>query len=147
MAEKKANPGKLSIHTENIFPIIKKWLYSEHDIFLRELISNAIDAMSKRKALNPEIDEKELKVEVKINKKKKTIQIIDAGIGMNATEVKKYINQIAFSGAEDFVEKFKDKQNSIIGHFGLGFYSSFMVADKVTIDTLSYKANSKPVFW
>jgi len=147
MADKKANSGKLSIHTENIFPIIKKWLYSEHDIFLRELISNAIDAMSKRRALNPELDEKELKIEVKINKKKKTIQIIDAGIGMNATEVKKYINQIAFSGAEDFVEKFKDKQNSIIGHFGLGFYSSFMVAKKVTIDTLSYKANSKPAFW
>lgn len=147
MAEKKVNPGKLSIHTENIFPIIKKWLYSEHDIFLRELISNAIDAMIKRKAVNPEVDEKELKVEVKVNKKKRTIQISDSGIGMNVTEVKKYINQIAFSGAEDFIEKFKDKQSSIIGHFGLGFYSSFMVASKVTIDTLSYKPNSKPAFW
>ncbi|MDO9576736.1 MAG: molecular chaperone HtpG [Candidatus Cloacimonadales bacterium] len=147
MTEKKVNLGKLSIHTENIFPIIKKWLYSEHDIFLRELISNAIDAMSKRKIVNPEIDEKELKVEVKVNKKKRTIQISDSGIGMNATEVKKYINQIAFSGAEDFIEKFKDKQSSIIGHFGLGFYSSFMVAEKVTIDTLSYKANSTPAFW
>ena len=147
MSEKKTNAGKLSIHTENIFPIIKKWLYSEHDIFLRELISNAIDAMNKRKALNPEMDEKELKIEIKVNKKKKTIQISDSGIGMTASEVKKYINQIAFSGAEDFIGKFKDKQSSIIGHFGLGFYSSFMVAKKVTIDTLSYKTNSKPTFW
>ncbi len=148
MAEKKTTKkGKLSIHTENIFPIIKKWLYSEHDIFLRELISNSIDALNKRKMLQPELAEKDLKVEVKINKNKKTIQVIDYGIGMTAAEVKKYINQIAFSGAEDFVEKFKDKQSNIIGHFGLGFYSSFMVADKVTIDTLSYKKNSKPVHW
>jgi molecular chaperone HtpG len=139
--------GKLSIHTENIFPIIKKWLYSEHDIFLRELISNAVDAMHKRKHLEPELEEEQLKIEVKVNKKKKTLQIIDSGIGMTAAEVKKYINQIAFSGAEDFIEKFKDKQANIIGHFGLGFYSSFMVAEKVTIDTLSYKKNSKPAYW
>jgi len=139
--------GKLSIHTENIFPIIKKWLYSEHDIFLRELISNAVDAISKRKAIEPDLDEKDLKIEVKVNKKKNTIEVIDHGIGMTASEVKKYINQIAFSGAEDFVEKFKDKQANIIGHFGLGFYSTFMVAKKVTIDSLSHKKNSKPVFW
>ncbi len=144
MAEK--NTGKLSIHTENIFPIIKKWLYSEHDIFLRELISNSVDAMSKRKAIDNDIVD-DLKIEIKINKKKKTIQVIDYGIGMTATEVKKYINQIAFSGAEDFVEKFKDKQSTIIGHFGLGFYSSFMVAKKVTIDSLSYKKGTKPTFW
>ncbi len=139
--------GKLSIHTENIFPIIKKWLYSEHDIFLRELISNAVDAMSKRKAIQPELKEEDLKIEVKINKKKKTLQVIDYGIGMTASEIKKYINQIAFSGAEDFIEKYKDKQSSIIGHFGLGFYSSFMVAKKVTIDSLSFKKGSKPAFW
>ena len=145
MSEK--NTGKLSIHTENIFPIIKKWLYSEHDIFLRELISNAIDAMNKRKAIDESITKDELKINININKKKKTLEIIDNGIGMTASEVKKYINQIAFSGAEDFVEKFKDKQSSIIGHFGLGFYSSFMVAKKVTIDSLSYKKNTKPAFW
>jgi len=139
--------GKLSIHTENIFPIIKKWLYSEHDIFLRELISNAVDAMSKRKAIQPELKEEDLKIEIKINKKKKTLQVIDYGIGMTASEIKKYINQIAFSGAEDFIEKYKDKQSSIIGHFGLGFYSSFMVAKKVTIDSLSFKKGSKPAFW
>jgi molecular chaperone HtpG len=139
--------GKLSIHTENIFPIIKKWLYSEHDIFLRELISNAVDAISKRKAIEPDLDEKDLKIEIKVNKKKNAIEVIDHGIGMTATEVKKYINQIAFSGAEDFVEKFKDKQANIIGHFGLGFYSTFMVAKKVTIDSLSYKKNSKPAYW
>ncbi len=149
MARTKADlkSGKLSIHTENIFPIIKKWLYSEHDIFLRELISNAIDALNKRKAADPDVDEKTLKIEIKVNKKKKTLQVIDNGIGMTASEIKKYINQIAFSGAEDFIEKFKDKQSNIIGHFGLGFYSSFMVAQKVTIDSLSYKANSKPAFW
>ena len=139
--------GKLSIHTENIFPIIKKWLYSEHDIFLRELISNAVDAISKRKTIEPDLDEKDLKIEIKVNKKKNTIEVIDHGIGMTAAEVKKYINQIAFSGAEDFVEKFKDKQANIIGHFGLGFYSTFMVAKKVTIDSLSYRKNSKPAYW
>ncbi|HHE38038.1 MAG TPA: molecular chaperone HtpG [Candidatus Cloacimonetes bacterium] len=145
MTDKKT--GKLSIHTENIFPIIKKWLYSEHDIFLRELISNAIDAMNKRKAIDPEVKSEDLKIEIKTNKKKKTLEVIDYGIGMNATEIKKYINQIAFSGAEDFIEKYKDKQSSIIGHFGLGFYSSFMVAKKVTIDSLSFKKGSHPAFW
>ncbi len=144
MADKK---GKISIHTENIFPIIKKWLYSEHDIFLRELISNSVDALNKRKAVDPDVKEEDLKIQIKLNEKKKTIQVIDSGIGMNATEIKKYINQIAFSGAEDFVEKYKDKQSSIIGHFGLGFYSSFMVSKKVTIDSLSYKKNSKPAYW
>ena len=143
----KPEEGRISIHTENIFPIIKKWLYSEHDIFLRELISNAIDALSKRKAVNAEVKKEDLKVEIRTNKKKKTIEIIDYGIGMTETEIKKYINRIAFSSAEDFVEKFKDKQTSIIGHFGLGFYSSFMVAEKVTIDSLSYKKGSKPAFW
>jgi molecular chaperone HtpG len=145
MAEKQQ--GTLSIHTENIFPIIKKWLYSEHDIFLRELISNAVDAMSKRKAIQPDLSEENLKIEVKVNKTKKTLEIIDYGIGMTSEEVEKYINQIAFSGAEEFVEKFKDKQTSIIGHFGLGFYSSFMVAEKVTIDTLSYQDGAEPARW
>ena len=139
--------GTLSIHTENIFPIIKKWLYSEHDIFLRELISNAIDAMNKRKAIDSNVKPEDLKIKIKLDKKKKTIQIIDSGIGMTAEEIEKYINQIAFSGAEDFVEKFKDKQTSIIGHFGLGFYSTFMVADKVTIDSLSYQEGATPAFW
>ena len=145
MTDKKT--GKLSIHTENIFPIIKKWLYSEHDIFLRELISNAIDAMNKRKAIDPEVKSEDLKIEIKTNKKKKTLEVIDYGIGMNATEIKKYINQIAFSGAEDFVEKYKESEHAIIGHFGLGFYSSFMVAKKVTIDSLSFKKGSHPAFW
>ena len=147
MAEKKPVSGKLSIHTENIFPIIKKWLYSEHDIFLRELISNAIDAMNKRKAIDPDLDEKEMKIEIKTNKTKKTLQVIDHGIGMSAAEIKKYINQIAFSGAEDFIKKYKDKQDSIIGHFGLGFYSSFMVADKVSIESLSSRKGAVPAYW
>ncbi len=145
--QKRARYGKLSVHTENIFPIIKKWLYSEHDIFLRELISNAIDAMQKRKAINPELTEEDLKVEIKLSKKEKSIQVIDYGIGMTAEEIKRYINQIAFSGAEDFIQKFKDKQSNIIGHFGLGFYSSFMVADKVTLDSLSYEESSQPAYW
>ncbi len=144
MTDKK---GKISIHTENIFPIIKKWLYSEHDIFLRELISNSVDALNKRKIVDSEVKEEDLKIQIKLDKKKKTIQIIDNGIGMTATEIKKYINQIAFSGAEDFVEKYKDKQSNIIGHFGLGFYSSFMVSKKVTIDSLSYKKNTKAAYW
>lgn len=143
----KMNKGKLSIHTENIFPIIKKWLYSEHDIFLRELVSNGIDALQKRKAIDPDIKEEDLKIIIKANKKKKAIEVIDTGIGMTQSEIKKYINQIAFSGAEDFVEKFKDKQANIIGHFGLGFYSSFMVSKKVTIDSLSYKKGTKPAYW
>lgn len=147
MAEKKKEKGSLSIHTENIFPIIKKWLYSQHDIFLRELISNSIDAISKRKYADSNYKLEDMQVEVKLDKGKKTLQVIDTGIGMTADEVKKYINQIAFSGAEEFVNKFKDVQSNIIGHFGLGFYSSFMVAEKVTIDTLSYVEGSEPAFW
>ena len=143
--EKKS--GSLSIHTENIFPIIKKWLYSEHDIFIRELVSNATDAMRKRKIMDPTVNDEELRVEIEIDKKKRTIQIIDYGIGMNQQEIEKYINQIAFSGAEDFVEKFKEQQSNIIGHFGLGFYSSFMVSEKVTIDSLSMTEKSEPAFW
>lgn len=147
MAEKKKEKGSLSIHTENIFPIIKKWLYSQHDIFLRELVSNSVDAMSKRKYADPNFKLEDMKVEVKLDKGKKTLQVIDYGIGMTAEEIKKYINQIAFSGAEEFINKFKDVQSNIIGHFGLGFYSSFMVADKVTIDSLSYVEGSEPAFW
>ncbi|MDP8322628.1 MAG: molecular chaperone HtpG [Candidatus Stygibacter australis] len=147
MAEQKKGHGKLSIHTENIFPIIKKWLYSEHDIFLRELVSNSVDAMSKRTAIEPELDREQLKIEIKSDKKAKTLQIIDNGIGMTREEVKKYINQIAFSGAEEFVDKYKEKQNAIIGHFGLGFYSTFMVSDKVTIDTLSREEGAEPAYW
>ena len=147
MSEKKKETGNLSIHTENIFPIIKKWLYSQHDIFLRELVSNAIDALNKRKYADANFKLEDMKVEIKLDKGKKTIQVIDSGIGMTAEEVRKYINQIAFSGAEEFVNKFKDVQSNIIGHFGLGFYSSFMVAEKVTIDTLSYVEGSEAAFW
>jgi molecular chaperone HtpG len=145
MADEKK--GNLSIHTENIFPIIKKWLYSEHDIFLRELISNAIDAMNKRKLVDSTVGPEDLKVQIKVNKKKKTIQVIDSGIGMTAEEIEKYINQIAFSSAEDFVDKFKDKQDKIIGQFGLGFYSSFMISEKVTIDSLSYQEGAEAAYW
>ncbi|MCB5230808.1 MAG: molecular chaperone HtpG [Candidatus Cloacimonas sp.] len=147
MSDKKKTEGQLSIHTENIFPIIKKWLYSEHDIFSRELISNAIDAMQKRKVVDASVNEDDLKIEIKINKKKRTLEFIDYGIGMTAEEIEKYINQIAFSGAEEFVEKYKDKQSSIIGHFGLGFYSAFMVAERVTIDSLSWQEGAEPAFW
>ncbi|WP_252233654.1 molecular chaperone HtpG [Clostridium sp. ZS1] len=147
--------GNISIHTENIFPIIKKWLYSDKDIFIRELISNACDAISKLKRLSAlgeaNVDENEkFKVTVIVNKEKKILKFIDNGIGMTEEEVKKYINQVAFSGAEDFVEKYKDKMDEgsdIIGHFGLGFYSAFMVSDKVQIDTLSYKEGSEPTRW
>ena len=131
--------GQINVQTENIFPIIKKFLYSDHEIFLRELVSNAVDASQKIKVLaaNGEYKGKlgDLKVEVLLNKEEKTITIKDSGIGMNAEEIDKYINQIAFSGAEEFVEKYKGKEGSehIIGHFGLGFYSAFMVADKVQI--------------
>lgn len=144
---KEKETGALSIHTENIFPIIKKWLYSQHDIFLRELISNATDAINKRKYAQTDLNEADMKIEVKLDKKKKTLQVIDTGIGMTDEEIRKYINQIAFSGAEEFITKFKDVQTNIIGHFGLGFYSSFMVADKVTIDSLSYLEGSVPAFW
>ena len=146
--------GNLSINSENIFPIIKKWMYSDHDIFFRELISNGCDAITKLKKLSlmgeyelPE-DYKPV-IKVSVSSKEKTITFTDNGLGMTAEEVNEYINQIAFSGAEAFLEKYKDKTNEdqIIGHFGLGFYSAFMVAEKVAIDTLSYKEGSKPVHW
>ena len=146
--------GSLSINSDNIFPIIKKWLYSDHDIFYRELISNGCDAITKLKKLDmmgeytlP--DDYEAKIRVVINPEEKTLKFIDNGLGMTADEVEEYINQIAFSGATDFIEKYKDKANDdqIIGHFGLGFYSAFMVADEVHIDTLSYKEGATPVHW
>ena len=146
--------GSLSINSDNIFPIIKKWLYSDHDIFYRELVSNGCDAITKLKKLDmmgeytlP--DDYEAKVEVHVNPTEKTLKFIDNGLGMTADEVEEYINQIAFSGATDFLEKYKDKSNDdqIIGHFGLGFYSAFMVADEVHIDTLSYKEGATPVHW
>ncbi len=146
--------GSLSINSENIFPIIKKWLYSDHDIFVRELISNGCDAITKLKKLaligETELsDENEWKIIVRTNPEEKTLTFIDNGIGMTADEVKEYINQIAFSGATDFLEKYKNKasEDQIIGHFGLGFYSAFMVAHKVTIDTLSYKDGAVSVHW
>ena len=149
-----AKKGSLSINSENIFPIIKKWLYSDHDIFYRELISNGCDAITKLKKLAlmgeyEEPEETEYKIQVTVNSEDKTITVEDNGIGMTAEEVEEYINQIAFSGAQDFLAKYKDKANEdqIIGHFGLGFYSAFMVADKVTIDTLSYKKDAEPVHW
>ncbi len=146
--------GSLSINSENIFPIIKKWLYSDHDIFYRELISNGCDAVTKLKKLDmmgeytlP--DGYQGKIEVVVDPQKKTLTFTDNGLGMTADEVDEYINQIAFSGATDFIEKYKDKSNSdqIIGHFGLGFYSAFMVANEVHIDTLSYQEGAKPVHW
>ena len=146
--------GSLSINSDNIFPIIKKWLYSDHDIFYRELVSNGCDAITKLKKLDmmgeytlP--DDYEAKVEVRVNPTEKTLKFIDNGLGMTADEVEEYINQIAFSGATDFLEKYKDKSNDdqIIGHFGLGFYSAFMVDDEVHIDTLSYKEGATPVHW
>ncbi|RYY58614.1 MAG: molecular chaperone HtpG [Chitinophagaceae bacterium] len=145
--------GTISIHTENIFPIIKKFLYSDHEIFLRELVSNAVDATQKIKRLSSLGQYKgelgELQVEVAFDKDKKTITISDGGLGMTADEIKKYINQIAFSGATEFVEKFKDSKdaNELIGKFGLGFYSAFMVAEKVEIQTLSYQDGAQPVRW
>ncbi len=149
-----ANKGSLTINSENIFPIIKKWLYSDHDIFYRELISNGCDAVTKLKKLTllgeyETSEEETYRIDVITSSNDKTITIIDNGIGMTAEEVEEYINQIAFSGATDFLEKYKDKASSdqIIGHFGLGFYSAFMVADKVTIETLSYKEGAKPVYW
>ncbi len=151
MAEKH---GSLSINSDNIFPIIKKWLYSDHDIFYRELISNGCDAITKLKKLEmmgeytyPENAKND--IHVIIDPEHKTLKFIDTGLGMTADEVEEYINQIAFSGATDFIEKYKDKANDdqIIGHFGLGFYSAFMVADEVHIDTLSYKEGAAPVHW
>ncbi|CUQ91013.1 MULTISPECIES: molecular chaperone HtpG [Mediterraneibacter] len=151
MAVKK---GTLSIDSENIFPIIKKWVYSDHDIFVRELVSNGCDAITKLKKLDM-MGEYELpegykpKIEVIVNPEEKTMKFIDNGLGMTAEEVEEYITQIAFSGATQFLEKYKDKttEDDMIGHFGLGFYSAFMVADEVQIDTLSYKEGAKPVHW
>lgn len=145
--------GDISIHTENILPIIKKWLYSDHEIFLRELVSNAFDAITKLQKIAKKEGLKHIPAEGKINitvdKEKKTITVSDNGVGLDAEEAQKYINQIAFSGAEDFLKKYKEKdeKSQIIGHFGLGFYSSFMVAKKVEIRSLSYKEGATPILW
>lgn len=143
--------GKIGVTSENLFPIIKKFLYSDHDIFLREIVSNAVDATQKLKTLASKGeysgDVSDLKVKVSLDAEAKTITISDNGIGMTAEEIEKYINQIAFSGANDFLDKYKDDANAIIGHFGLGFYSSFMISDKVDIITKSYKEGSKAVKW
>jgi molecular chaperone HtpG len=148
-----AEKGSISIHTENIFPIIKKFLYSDHEIFLRELVSNAVDATQKLKKLsslgefNGELGD--LRIEVSFDKKKNTITVSDKGLGMTGEEIKKYINQIAFSGATEFVEKFKDEADAkdIIGKFGLGFYSAFMVADKVEVVSKSFKDGTEGARW
>ena len=146
-----ATTGKIGVTTENIFPVIKKFLYSDHEIFLRELVANAVDATQKMKALAASgeyaAELGELSVRVELDEATKTLKIIDNGIGMTSEEVDKYINQIAFSSAGEFLEKYKDQLNSIIGHFGLGFYSAFMVAEKVTIETLSWKEGAKAVKW
>ncbi len=144
--------GNISIHTESIFPIIKKWLYSDHEIFLRELVSNAVDAMKKLSMVSRSgeyaDDAGDMEITITIDKNKKTLSISDTGIGMTADEIKKYINQVAFSSAEEFVQKYQaTSDEQIIGHFGLGFYSAFMVASQVEIETLSYKADSKAVHW
>ena len=145
--------GSISINTENIFPIIKKWLYSEKDIFIREIVSNASDAINKLKKLESlgeaEVPDCEWRIDVALDEENRTISVTDNGIGMTADEVEKYINQIAFSGAKDFIEKYNGKTDDaqIIGHFGLGFYSAFMVSDKVEIDSLSYVAGSEAVHW
>ena len=151
MAEKK---GNLSINSENMFPIIKKWLYSDHDIFYREVISNACDAVTKIKKLDGMGDYAlpegwKPRVDIIVSDKEKTVKIVDNGLGMAADEVEQYINQVAFSGATDFLEKYKDKdaKDQIIGHFGLGFYSTFMVSDSVEIDTLSYQEGAQAVHW
>ena len=143
--------GTIGVTTDNIFPVIKKFLYSDHEIFLRELVSNAVDATQKLKTLSSFGDFKgelgTMNVTVSIDKNKGTLTISDRGIGMTAEEIDKYINQIAFSGAEEFLEKYKNDANAIIGHFGLGFYSSFMVFKKVEIRTLSYKEGAQAVMW
>ena len=147
--------GNLSINSENFLPIIKKWLYTDKDIFVRELVSNGCDAVSKFKKLvslgeAEALENEEYKINVKVDAPNKTITISDNGLGMTADEIKKYINQIAFSGATDFIAKYEEKQaegNDIIGHFGLGFYSAFMVADKVEIDSLSYQKGAKSAKW
>ena len=143
--------GNIGVTTENIFPVIKKFLYSDHDIFLREMVSNAVDATQKMKTLSTIGEFKgelgDLSVRVILDEKAGTLTIRDHGIGMTAEEIEKYINQIAFSGVNDFLEKYQDKAEAIIGHFGLGFYSSFMVSKKVEIITKSYKEGSKAVKW
>jgi molecular chaperone HtpG len=145
--------GSLQIHSENILPIIKKWLYSDRDIFVRELVSNACDAIQKTKLLRDqgevECNDQDFRIDVRIDQEKKTLTFSDNGIGMDAEEVKKYIAQIAFSGAEEFVSKYQSNNelDQMIGHFGLGFYSSYMVADLVEVDTLSYQPNAQPVLW
>jgi molecular chaperone HtpG len=144
--------GNIRVQTENIFPIIKKFLYSEHDIFLRELVSNAVDANQKLKTLSSIGEAKgelgDLKISIRIDKDKKTLTISDTGLGMTAEEIDKYLNQVAFSGAEEFLEKYKGQNEAnIIGHFGLGFYSSFMVSNKVEVFSKSYKENGKAVKW
>ena len=143
--------GNIGVTTENIFPIIKKFLYSDHEIFLRELVSNAVDATQKLKTLAAKSDFKgelgDLTVRVKADKENGTITISDRGIGLTAEEIDKYINQIAFSGANDFLAKYKEDANAIIGHFGLGFYSAFMVSKKVEIITRSYREGAQAVKW
>ena len=143
--------GKIGVTTENIFPIIKKFLYSDHEIFLRELISNAVDATQKLKTLSSAGDYKselgDLTIRVKVDKKKKTVTVSDSGLGMTEEELDKYLNQIAFSSANDFLDKYKDQANVLIGHFGLGFYSSFMVSDKVEVVTRSWQDGAKAVKW
>jgi len=149
MAIQKEN-GAVSIEAQNIMPVIKRWLYSDQDIFLREAVSNACDAITKFRMLHPDSEE-EMRVMVTVNKDKKTIRISDTGIGMTADEVRKYINQVAFSGASEFMKQFEDKkpedQADIIGHFGLGFYSVFMVSERVEIETLSCEEGAEPVHW
>lgn len=151
MANKKGTTGTIGVTTENIFPVIKKFLYSDHEIFLRELVANAVDATQKMKALAASGDFKgelgDLKVRIELDEAAKTLKVIDNGIGMTSEEVDKYINQIAFSSAGEFLEKYKDQIGSIIGHFGLGFYSAFMVSKKVTIETLSWKEGAKGMMW
>src|SRR6195952_4069233 len=144
--------GNIRVQTENIFPIIKKFLYSDHEIFIRELVSNAVDATRKLKTLSSLGEAKgdlgDLRIEVEVDAKEKTISIIDRGIGMTEEEVDKYLNQVAFSGAEEFLKKYKGQnEENIIGKFGLGFYSSFMVSERVEVITKSYKENSKAVRW
>src|SRR6056297_320125 len=143
--------GKIDVTSENIFPVIKKFLYSDHEIFLREIISNAVDATQKLKTLakRGEFDQEmgDETIQVKVDKDAGTITVSDHGIGMTEDEVIKYLNQIAFSSAEEFLDKYKDDANAIIGHFGLGFFSSFMVSEKVEVITKSYKKNNKAVKW
>ncbi|MBQ4197950.1 MAG: ATP-binding protein, partial [Bacteroidales bacterium] len=143
--------GQIGVTTENIFPVIKKFLYSDHEIFLRELVANAVDATQKLKAIAGKGELKgemgDITIRIEANDKKNTLTITDRGIGMTAEEIDKYINQIAFSSAGEFLEKYKDQLDSIIGHFGLGFYSAFMVSKKVEIESLSYKEGSKGVKW